>query len=324
MMSNILGGVNNIVQYCESDGKKYVLRIYNNGRNSVRVNWEHEVLTRLNAVGPFSFKIPTTIPSLDKNTVYVPLSNGAEACLFELIPGKLPKLTCVRDIGRASGELVTKLEKVEMPSNLKSPNAPYYDIYKVHHATTAANFREYTKSSIFDDIRVWIELLVKEINEIEAKCNSKEYLSLPKQLIHGDLHYDNVLCDNGKVSGLLDFEFSAIDWRAMELAICLSKYAAEKEALSYFEEFVDGFVEHGKLTRKEVEAIPDLINLRVLSNVVYFVGRAIAEEDNISSLLTRAETYSKRVTWIKDNKDNIINLIDKKIKNSPSFASQAY
>jgi hypothetical protein len=86
----------------------------------------------------------------------------------------------------------------------------------------------------------------------------------------------------------------------MELAICLSKYAAESDALKYFEEFVDGFCEHGiaiiiiiiiiimiiiiilllllsgKLTRKEVEAIPDLINLRVLSNVVYFVGRAIA------------------------------------------------
>jgi hypothetical protein len=105
--------------------------------------------------GPLSFKVPTTIPSLEKNNVYVPLSNGAEACLFELIPGKLPKLTCVRDIGRASGELVTQLEKVQMPSNLKSPNAPYYDIYAVHHATTSTNFREYTKTSVFDGIRYY-------------------------------------------------------------------------------------------------------------------------------------------------------------------------
>lgn len=41
----------------------------------------------------------------------------------------------------------------------------------------------------------------------------------PKQLIHGDLHYDNVLVDDEKVSGLLDFEFAAFDWRAMELAV---------------------------------------------------------------------------------------------------------
>ena len=41
----------------------------------------------------------------------------------------------------------------------------------------------------------------------------------PKQLIHGDLHYDNVLVEADKVSGLLDFEFCAYDWRAMELAV---------------------------------------------------------------------------------------------------------
>ena len=61
---------------------------------------------------------------------------------------------------------------------------------------------------------------------------------LPSQLIHGDLHYDNVLVNDGKVSGLLDFEFAMYDWRAMELAICLSKYAGEEDAFKYFEEFL--------------------------------------------------------------------------------------
>jgi Ser/Thr protein kinase RdoA (MazF antagonist) len=40
-----------------------------------------------------------------------------------------------------------------------------------------------------------------------------------------------VLVQDGKVTGLLDFEFSAIDYRAMELAVCLSKYAGEPEAM---------------------------------------------------------------------------------------------
>ena len=34
-----------------------------------------------------------------------------------------------------------------------------------------------------------------------------------------------------QVSGVLDFEFAAYDWRAMELAVCLSKYAAEDKPL---------------------------------------------------------------------------------------------
>ena len=44
------------------------------------------------------------------------------------------------------------------------------------------------------------------------------------------MHYDNVLVYEEKVSGLLDFEFCAWDFRAMELAICLSKYASESDA----------------------------------------------------------------------------------------------
>lgn len=76
-------------------------------------------------------------------------------------------------------------------------------------------------------------------------------MGLPQQLVHGDLHYDNVMvrgrwgrgmhkgrCTqtmcytrtharaqviNDRVSGLLDFEFATHDWRAMELAVALSK-----------------------------------------------------------------------------------------------------
>ncbi len=40
--------------------------------------------------------------------------------------------------------------------------------------------------------------------------------------------------DECGVSGKLDFEFTAYDWRAMELAIDLSKYCSEQEPFGYF------------------------------------------------------------------------------------------
>jgi uncharacterized protein (UPF0333 family) len=55
-----------------------------------------------------------------------------------------------------------------------------------------------------------------------------------------------------------------------------------------------------------MEAMPALINLRILSNVVYFVGRALAGEDDISSLTSRAGTYAARVVWVNDNADKIM------------------
>lgn len=93
----------------------------------------------------------------------------------------------------------------------------------------------------------------------------------------------------------------------------LSKYAGEKEALNYFREFIDGFQEHGRLTETEIKCIPDLIILRILSNVVYFVGRAVAGEDTIDSLTSRAEMYYNRIVWIKENKDTIINIVAEEV-----------
>lgn len=308
------GGVNNVVQYVEtSDRKQYVLRIYNNGQNTPRVKFEHEVLAQLRDKS-LSFKIPTTIGALETGESSVSLSNGAEASLFELIPGELPKLTRVRQIGAASGELSRALQDVVV--NQPCPTPPYYELYKVHHAVTRDLFFQEVASSVFDSCREPTDKLVAAILDVEKKIESFKALKLPQQLIHGDLHYDNILCDGDEVSGLLDFEFCSLDWRAMEIAICLSKYAGEKDALAYFDSFVTGFAEKGILTAEEIEVVPDLINLRVLSNVVYFVGRALSKEDGIESLTSRAATYAGRVQWIRDNSKAIRDLLTSRMKNA--------
>ena len=53
----------------------------------------------------------------------------------------------------------------------------------------------------------------------------------------------------------------------MELAVCLSKYSGEPEPLGYFEEFVKGYAQTAYLTPDEIDAVPDLMVLRILSNV---------------------------------------------------------
>eukprot|EP01031_Cornospumella_fuschlensis_P032415 gene32415-39197_t len=309
------GGVNNVVRYIETgDGNRYILRVYNNGNDSHRVRFEHAILQQLSAMN-LSYKIPTTVPSIESGSSHELLSNGAEASLFQIIPGKLPKLTMVKEIGRASGELNAAIAKVKL--DMRSPNPPYYDLYKVHHAVTREKFLEVVGSSDFDAIRDVTNELLGELNKIEALAQRLLDLKLPQQLIHGDLHYDNVLVTEEGVSGLLDFEFCAFDWRAMELAICLSKYAGEKDAYSFFEQFIEGYMEHAELTPLEISVVPDLINLRILSNVVYFVGRSIAKEDSIASLTTRAGNYLNRIRWINANRDVITQKIQACVATKP-------
>lgn len=81
------------------------------------------------------------------------------------------------------------------------------------------------------------------------------------------------------------------------------------DPLPYLKDFILGYAEKLRLTETEARAIPGLIILRVVSNVVYFCGRAAAGEDDISSLTTRAEEYARRICWLEANADELVALL---------------
>jgi Ser/Thr protein kinase RdoA (MazF antagonist) len=89
----------------------------------------------------------------------------------------------------------------------------------------------------------------------------------------------------------------------------LTKYVSEADPLPVITSFVRGFAQHGCLTAAECDAVPDLMTLRILSNVIYFTGRALAKEDGIESLTSRAVAYAKRVRWLAANGDAVRTLI---------------
>jgi Ser/Thr protein kinase RdoA (MazF antagonist) len=47
----------------------------------------------------------------------------------------------------------------------------------------------------------------------------------------------------------------------------------EDQPLPLITEFVTGYAKKGQLSATEIEILPDLINLRIFSNVIYFTGR---------------------------------------------------
>ena len=54
---------------------------------TLQVATEHAILSQL-AQQELSFKVPTTLPSLNTGASYEVLSSGAAACIFEVIPGE--------------------------------------------------------------------------------------------------------------------------------------------------------------------------------------------------------------------------------------------
>eukprot|EP00386_Alphamonas_edax_P003967 GDKI01012206.1.p1 GENE.GDKI01012206.1~~GDKI01012206.1.p1 ORF type:complete len:347 (+),score=61.11 GDKI01012206.1:106-1146(+) len=313
--SKATGGINNLVGFVEAaDGKKWVLRVSNNGNNIEKVKYEHAVLAELGQI-PTSFQVPKPLKSKNGNT-YEVMKNGAACCMWYMIPGTLAGKGNITAVGSATGELVCAMGQLSHTLLHTSPNPPYWDLFAIHAGVRdgPAFYNEVKTNPGFDCCRAGIDFLAQEIHTLEGEVEKLKERQLPMQLIHADLHFDNVLINDGKASGVLDFEFVANDFRALELAISMSKYVGEPDPLPLCIEFMHGFAQHGKLTVAECAAVPDLIKLRVLSNVIWFTGRAMAGEESLSLLTDRIHVYVKRITWLNENTHTLVEAVTQAMK----------
>eukprot|EP00667_Euglena_gracilis_P014113 EG_transcript_14609 len=304
------GGALNVMLYVTpAGGQRYVLRIYNNGNRSENVVWEHEVLRQVNQQ-QLSFQTPRAVPAKDGRR-HVLLSSGAECCVFHAIPGDLAAASVSPfRLGRATAELCSAMGNLQLDS--KGPIAPYWDVFACHHYLGGRRelfYHEVATNPAFQKCPEAMAYLVEQVRLMEGRLVQLHALDLPKQVVHGDLHYDNVLVLGDVVSGVLDFEFCAYNWRAMEAAVVLAEYVQEPEPLPLIQGFADGYAQCGHLTLEEVAVIPDLVKLRVLSNVIFFASRAMAKEDDIESLTSRATGCERRVRWVNENRDAVVDAI---------------
>ncbi len=98
--------------------------------------------------------------------------------MFHLIAGKLPKTTSPKEIGRASGELNSAMEKVKI-DDISGCAPPYYDLYKVHHFITRDLFYKEIASSAYDCSREPIDFLVQEIRKLEEQLGKMQARAPP-------------------------------------------------------------------------------------------------------------------------------------------------
>jgi Ser/Thr protein kinase RdoA (MazF antagonist) len=111
------GGVNNRVYKVKTnDGRTFVLRVYNNGGNSARVEYEHAILRFLEGSSLF-FAFPQLVRVLGSSATSVKLKTmDAEACMFAVLPGTPAPVSSEKiaeSAGRATALLVATLAKLD-------------------------------------------------------------------------------------------------------------------------------------------------------------------------------------------------------------------
>ena len=186
---------------------------------------------------------PVTLP--DKNGVQLQEINGKKAALISFLQG--------------SG--VKKIESFHL-AELGAYTA------KMHLA--ASNFKQ-TKKNDFA-LSKWTQLFsaigvrANEVQKGLAKFIADEIyflaanwpFDLPSGVVHADLFPDNVFFLDEKVSGVIDFYFSANDYFAYDVAICLNAWGAESDEAGK-KLFLDAYEKIRPLSQAEKDAMPVLL-----------------------------------------------------------------
>jgi homoserine kinase type II len=139
------------------------------------------------------------------------------------------------------------------------------------------------------------------------------YASLPQQLAHEDFDPGNVLVEERRVTGVLDFEFCARDLRVMDLAVALTWWPVRRfgtgEEWPIITAFVRGYARHSALTDSEITALPTLFRLRAYTSLIHRLGRYRQALSTEEEALDRAEAAIAREDWVRSNDVRMIAVV---------------
>jgi Ser/Thr protein kinase RdoA (MazF antagonist) len=206
-------------------------------------------------------------------------------------------------MGRTVGEISKAFQ--EFQTDLHIPAIQFRRFYDLHPMSSEETVTQFLQNPPFvvDDSHMAL------FRNLLDKFQPEHFLlpQLPHQIVHHDLLIFNLLIgNNGKMNGVLDFDFASIDIRAFELAICINHLLqSEDRTLNYLEIFLKAYSENMRLSMVEIEMIPNLMRLYYLSLLCIYIGQYYsgkAVKDHFTFIIAQ---MSARDYWLKENEDKL-------------------
>ena len=283
-------GIENTNYVIIANKKKYILTIFEKRVKEQDLPFFCELISLLNKSG---FKCPLPLLNLENN----PISKfkRKKLTILTFISGKskenLSNENC-EDIGKEAAKL-----------HLLTSN------FKIHrkNALSIESWR-----NMFENIKDKCIKIHKDLpNLIEANLKDIEKnwpSNLPSGIIHADLFKDNIIFENNKVSGIIDFTFSCNDFYALEIAICFNALCFDgvKSNLSFnvtkAKKFIDGYSSIRKLSDQERNSIKILSQGAALRFLLTRVFDAINTVEGALVKIKDPIEYLKRLEFHKNAK----------------------
>ena len=111
-------------------------------------------------------------------------------------------------------------------------------------------------------------LLRSELAFQKHVATTSAYAALPRGPVHADLFRDNVMFEEGRLTGFFDFYFAGVDSWLFDLAVCLNDWCIDLATGAHDEEraraFLDAYTGVRPLARAERELLPAMLRAGAL------------------------------------------------------------
>ncbi len=305
-----LAGANNRTSFVTSPAGTFVLRVYLNAGDPLRILVEHELLTHL-AHRSLSFAVPAPIVTRSGATL---ISMGEDeprfAALFPVISGSEVNPTSFGEIsayGIALGELHKALAKIEPSSSLSHERR--YGKFTTVHPLVPDPIGLIESLGIGPMEKSELTALTAALDQFNAQILE----TLPTHIIHGDFDASNILLQDGRVSGILDFEFASVGPRAMDIAIGLWSFAlalrTERDPWPIMQSFLRAYQQFGRLTPDEITALPTLVLIREVTSLLHWGGRLRQGLTTERDLVRRTRRALHLAEWIQNYRNRFVEIV---------------
>jgi 4-aminobutyrate aminotransferase-like enzyme/Ser/Thr protein kinase RdoA (MazF antagonist) len=125
-------------------------------------------------------------------------------------------------------------------------------------------------------------LVTSTLDRYEAR-SAPRWPHLPAQVVHGDFNLDNVLLDDGRVSGIVDFGDITHSAAVADLAVSVASLMRGRPRDAVFRVAriaVDGYASRSPLDREELEVLGDLVATRLAAIVAISAWRVARFPEN--------------------------------------------
>ena len=301
-------GVNNRSWLVTSGDGAYVLKRYRNVTSPDRLPFEHKLLRALNMAN-LPFAVPAPLPSRLGDTT-VEFERGEDVCrvsLFHQIRGRAAEFGSTADAcrcGEALAILHGALDAVRLDAAVSVPGT-YGALASAHpliHDPVIAARR------ILEDDP--LAAGVADVMLLLEERWPRDTSGLKTQLIHSDFYPTNTLMDAGEVTGILDFEYSGLGYRAMDFATGLQAFSTKNwhDGCSWplLESFARGYLERAPLAEQELAATPVLLLMREATSFVHWMGRLKQGLTTHADIHDRALGVMGLHRWLERNQEQLV------------------